>query len=145
LHRHDPGFADRIAHDAADAAIQGGPDLIIGLERKADAGQPGKGNQGRQGHGGRGQQFDAAGAKLRQHFRITAKLAVGKNRHRHPPLCPFADLSCGLGEAHGQRVCIGRVDPKLELKLGGGCGAAKDRGSASKRGCSKQAPSRYFP
>jgi hypothetical protein len=39
----DAGLADSLAHEVPHAAVHGGPDLVVGLEGKADTRQPDRG------------------------------------------------------------------------------------------------------
>ena len=145
LHRHDPGLADGIADDIADAAIHRGPDLIVGLECEANARQARQWHQGRQGHAGRRQQIDSTGAKLRQHFGVAAKLAVGENRDIQPAGRLRADGMSGLRQSKRKRMGIGRVDAQFELELGSGaCGLAEDGRCPGGRSSAEPFPAGYF-
>ena len=122
LHRHDPGLADGVADDLADAAIHRGPDLVVGPEGKADARQTRQRHQHRQRQAGRRQQFDAAGANLRQHLGIAAELAVGKTVTLSRPDDCVPISRGGLDQPKRQGMGIGRIDAQFEVELGGRAG-----------------------
>src|SRR5450631_268157 len=100
---------------------------------------------GRQSHAGRRQQFDTAGAKLRQHLGIAAELAVGENRNVQPAGRLRADRLRRLRQSKREGVGIRRIDAKLELELGRGAGRlAQRRRCPGRRSEPKQTPAGHF-
>jgi hypothetical protein len=79
-------------------------------------------HQRRQRQARRRQQIDAAGAQLRQHLRVAAKLAVGENRDVEPAAGLRPDGVRGLDQPDRQRVGFRRIDAQLELEFGSGAG-----------------------
>jgi hypothetical protein len=139
------GLADGVADDIADATVHRGPDLVVRGECEADARQTRQRHQGGQCHAGRRQQFDTAGAKLRQHLRIAPELTVGENRDVQPARRLRADRVRRLDQSKREGMGVRRIDAKLELEFGGGAGGvAEDGGCPSGGSGPEQIPAGYF-
>jgi hypothetical protein len=109
LERVEAGLLDRRAHDGAEAAVHGRPDMVVILEGEADAVDRGQWHQRRQDEAGQGEEFEPAAAHLRQHVGVAAELVVGEDLDLEPPARFLLDARRRLARPHVHGMVDRRV------------------------------------